>query len=152
MRLIRHLRRLADDRRGSMAIETAIVAPVLALMSVGAFQVSAMVARQSELQSAVAEAEAIVLAVPPTTQAQIDTVKSVIMASTGLPTSKVTVSKVYRCDSIETYAVSAAACGTTAEVSTFLRIYMTDTYTPQWTELGVGEPLVYRVTRTIQLS
>ena len=152
MRLNRHLRRLADDRHGSMAIETAIVAPVLALMSVGAFQVSAMVARQSELQSAVAEAEAIVLAVPPTTQAQIDTVKSVIMASTGLPTSKVTVSKVYRCDSIETYAVSAAECGATAEVSTFLRIYMTDTYTPQWTELGVGEPLVYRVTRTIQLS
>ena len=152
MRLNRHLRRLADDRHGSMAIETAIVAPVLALMSVGAFQVSAMVARQSELQSAVAEAEAIVLAVPPTTQAQIDTVKSVIMASTGLPSSKVTVSKVYRCDSIETYAVSAAECGATAEVSTFLRIYMTDTYTPQWTELGVGEPLVYRVTRTIQLS
>ena len=54
----RHLATLLRDTRGAMLIETAIVAPVLVLMSLGAFQVSTMVARQSELQSAVAEASA----------------------------------------------------------------------------------------------
>ncbi|MCB2056947.1 MAG: pilus assembly protein, partial [Novosphingobium sp.] len=39
-----------------MLVETAIVAPVLVLMSMGAFQVSQVVARQTELQGAAAEA------------------------------------------------------------------------------------------------
>ena len=38
----RHLKR---DQQGAMVIETAIVAPVLVLMALGAFQVSQLVAR-----------------------------------------------------------------------------------------------------------
>lgn len=145
-------RRLARDRRGSMAIETAIVAPVLILLSVGGFQVSAMVARQSELQSAAAEAEAIALAVNPQTQEQIDTIEEVIMASADLPDASVTITTVFRCNSDANYVASAAACATSDEVSTFLQIFMTDTYTPQWTHLGIGEAMTYRLTRTVQLS
>ena len=50
------------DRRGTMAIETTIVAPVLALMAIGSFEVGSMVSRQQELQSAASEAESIILA------------------------------------------------------------------------------------------
>ena len=62
---MRGFRTLLRDARGSMAIETAIVAPVLAMLSVGGFEVSAMVARQTELQSAASEAEGIALAASP---------------------------------------------------------------------------------------
>ena len=54
------LPKLKRDERGAMMIETAIVAPVLILMSMGAFQVSQVVARQTELQNAAAEASAII--------------------------------------------------------------------------------------------
>jgi len=49
------LARLARDERGAMLIETAFIAPVLILMSLGAFQVSQVVARQTELQEAAAQ-------------------------------------------------------------------------------------------------
>lgn len=54
-------RRLAADQTASMAIETALVTPVLVVMTLGGFEASAMVARQSELQSAVAEATSLSL-------------------------------------------------------------------------------------------
>ena len=148
----RVLRDLADDRRGSMVIETAIVAPVLVLMAVGSFQVSAMVSRQSELQSAAAEATAIALATHPTTQAQVDTIKSVIRASTGLADNQVTIAWKYRCGTTASYVATSGTCGTGVEESTFLQITMTATYTPLWTSFGVSSPLNYNVVRTVQLG
>ena len=70
---IAYLRR---DARGSVAIETAIVAPVLVLLALGTFDVSQMVSRQDDLQSAAAEAEAIVQASPPKDSAARDTVRA----------------------------------------------------------------------------
>ncbi|OZA93393.1 MAG: hypothetical protein B7X57_05165 [Erythrobacter sp. 34-65-8] len=46
------------DRRGSIAIETALVAPVLAVLALGSFEVGSLVSRQHELQTAAAEGEA----------------------------------------------------------------------------------------------
>ena len=54
--------RLLRCARGAFAIETALVAPLLALMSIGTFEVGTMVSRQQELQSAASEAESIILA------------------------------------------------------------------------------------------
>ena len=50
------------DNRGSVVVETALIAPVLALMSVGAFQVSQAVARQHELQTGADDAASLALA------------------------------------------------------------------------------------------
>ena len=132
-----------------MAIETAIVAPVLLLMSLGAFQISAVVARQNELQSAAAEAEAIALAAP---LVENTTIKSIIMASAGLSPDQVTVNTVYRCSNDEDFTTHPESCASAAETSTFLKIYMTDTYAPRWVQFGLGETLTYHVTRTVQLS
>ena len=146
------LRRLRRDQRGAIAIETAVVAPVLALMSVGAFQVSAMVARQSELQSAAAEAEAIALASPPDTVAERNTLKQIIMASARLDADQVTLVEKFRCNSAANLVDSSGTCATGDEISTFVQITITDTYTPQWTHFGVGEPLDYNLVRTVQVS
>jgi Flp pilus assembly protein TadG len=144
--------RLASDRAGSMAIETAIVAPVLLLLSLGAFQVSMMVARQSELQSAAAEAGAIVMAVKPTTAAQLAAIERVVESSSGLAPDQVTITRIYRCGTSAAYTETSTACGSEEEVSTFLRVAMTDRYTPEWARFGVGRPLTYRVTRMVQVS
>lgn len=146
------VRRLWAEPRGSTAVETAIVAPVLALLSLGAFQVSYMVARQNELQSAAAEAAAIVLISPPETSAEISEIADVIRESTGLGADQVAVTRVHRCGMAASYVSDAGACAPGEEVSTFLMIRMTDTYAPEWTKFGVGEPLTFDIRRTVQVS
>jgi len=152
MKLRELLSRLRQDREGAMVIETALVAPVLVLMSLGAYQVSGIVARQSELQSAAAEAGAIALASPPDTIAKRTVLKNVVMASSGLPANKVTVSVVYRCDAQTSFSNSATSCGTSGFVSSFVRIQLQDTYTPQWTRFGVGQPITYNVVRYVMIG
>ena len=106
------LKRLGADNSGVFAIETAIVAPLLLLMSLGAYQISMLVARQTELQSALAEAEAIALASDPDTSAERWILQNVIMTSTGLPEANVTVEEAYRCGDSSTYTSSATSCAT----------------------------------------
>lgn len=152
MKLREFLSRLRQDREGAMVIETALVAPVLVLMSLGAYQVSGIVARQSELQSAAAEAGAIALASPPDTISKRAVLKNVVMASSGLPADKVTVSVVYRCDAQTSFSNSATSCGTSGFVSSFVRIQLQDTYTPQWTRFGVGRSINYNVVRYVMIG
>lgn len=144
------LKRLRDDREGAMVIETAIVAPLLVLMSLGAFQISAIIARQSELQSAAAEGAAIALASAPDTIAKRVTLKNVLVASTGLAADKVTVTQVFRCGNTTTYSTNGTNCGSGEVISSYVRIQLTDTYTPAWTEFGVGSPLNFNVVRYVQ--
>lgn len=146
--LPRLFQRLRDDREGAMVIETALVAPLLVLMSLGAFQISAIIARQSELQSAAAEGAAIALASPPDTLAKRATLKNVLVASTGLSANNVTVTEAFRCGSSTTFSNNGSNCGSQV-VSSYVRIQLTDTYTPAWTEFGVGSPLNYSVVRYV---
>ena len=55
------LQRLLADKRGTMVVETALVAPVLILLAIGGFQLSDLVARQHNLELAAAMAEQIAL-------------------------------------------------------------------------------------------
>lgn len=151
MRLPHFIRRLAGETRGAMAIETAIIAPVLICLSVGGFEVSSMVARQSELQSAAAEAASIVRAVPPETSTQRNTIHDVLTVSTGLNDEDVTVAEIYRCGTSTDY-VTTNSCLETEHTSTYIRVTLTDTYTPTWTSFGVGGPIDYNVVRTVQIS
>ena len=145
LRLLAHLR---HETRGTMVIETAIVAPVLVMMSLGAFDASRMVARQNELQQAVAEAGQIALASKPDTQAKRDTIKSIIRTSTGLAASNVTVTNEYRCNATAT-RVATNTCAGGDTVTTYLKIVVTDTYTPVWNDFGIGSALNYSLTRMV---
>ncbi len=144
--IFRNLRR---DRDGAMVIETALVAPVLVLMSLGAYQVSGVIARQSELQSAASEGAAIALASAPDTSAKRTVLKNVMVASTGLSASQVTVTQAYRCDTDTAYVVSLHSCHDGDFASHFVRIHLSDTYTPTWTRFGIGSPINYNVTRYV---
>lgn len=142
-------RRLRGESDGAMAIETAIVAPTLILLTLGSYQVSSAVARQTELQGAAAEAVAIALAAAPDTDAKRITVEQVIEASTGLAADKVSVSAAYRCDNSSSLVTSPDSCSSAKVISSFVRIDLRDTYTPAWTRFGMGSPIDLNVTRYV---
>ena len=150
--MIRALSSLWGDRTGTVAIETALVAPILALLSVGAYQVSALVTRQQELQSGAAEAAAIALAQTPTTEAARTTLRDIVRTSLNLPEGQVQVTNQFRCGTSETYVNLISDCASGDIVSTYLRIEITDTVVPNWTSFGIGEPISFDVVRTVQIS
>jgi Flp pilus assembly protein TadG len=145
-------RKLGADRRGVTAIETALILPPMLMLSLGSFDVSRMIARQNELQKAANEASDIALAANPDNDSRRATVKSIIMASTGLTTDKVTVSAVYRCGTNVDFVTSPTSCTTGSVYSTYVRVVITDTYTPMWTTFGLGGPVSYSITRQVQTS
>jgi Flp pilus assembly protein TadG len=144
--------RLARASDGTMAIETAFVAPVLVVMCLGGFEASRIVSRNTELRTALAEAGDIAIASPPDSQERIDAVEDIVEASTDLDDGDVTVTQKFRCDNDDAFVEAEADCGATAVVSSFLEISVADTYDPAWTEFGIGEPIALAVTRTVQVS
>lgn len=144
--------RLIKDVSGAMAVETAVVAPVLVLLSLGAYQVSTMVARQSELQSAIGVAESVALATVPDTADEQTTLKQIVSTTTGLPVANITVTPTYRCNAADTLVTALNLCPAGAKVSYYLKVVVTDTYKPIWREFGVGSDVTLRLERMIQYS
>lgn len=149
--MTKRLARLLSETNGTVVVETAIVLPVLAMLVLGGFEVSRIVARNSELQSAASEAAAIVLANPPGDATERNTIKSIVESASGSSTN-VTLTPKYRCNADVNLVAAATACATTDEISEFLEIRMTDTYTPIWTGFGVGKPVKFDITRRVQVS
>lgn len=145
---------LRRQTRGSVVIETAIIAPMLILLALGSFDVSKLVARQSELQTAAAEALAIVQAAVPQDADDRDEIADVLRASlnpgNSNPNVTVQVDEIYRC--ADGPFVTVNNCGTGVQVSNYIKITLTDTYTPNWTSFGVGSPINYRVVRMVQTA
>lgn len=152
-RLASGLAQLRGDTAGSVVIETAIVAPVLVVLGLGAFDISRMIARQSELQAGSTDVEGIVLAVAGNaTTTNVSTIKSVLMNSLSLSADKVTVVKMYRCTVQAELVTSNSSCGSTDVLSSYIQVTLTDSYNPMWTRFGVGSALNYRLVRTVQVS
>lgn len=146
--------RLCDiwrDSGGAVAVEAALIGPVLVLLGIASFQVSQMIARQAELQSAAAEAAAIALAAEPDTQDERDTVAEIISESTGLDEEQVTLTAMFRCGNTEALATSTDDCGT-AKVSRYIKIDLTQSYQPIWAEYGVGDPISFNITRYVMFK
>lgn len=140
---------LRQDTRGSMLIETAIVAPALMLMCIGGVEVGTMVEKQNRLQAVAEQATEIVMiteADTPEERSDIQEELEEALPSTGT----VSVTPKYRCGT----AAMTTSPGTCEEelLSSYIEIVMTDTYTPTWTEFGIGEPFTYNVVRTVQVS
>ena len=140
------------DENGSVVVETAIVLPVLVLMALGGYEASRIVARENELQSAIAEAAAIVLATIPEDQDDLDEVEAIIEASTGLPAGKVRLVRKFRCNADDVLKDAVDGCDSGATISEFIQLNVWDTYTPTWTQFGVGEDVQYDIRRRIQIS
>ncbi len=148
--------RLLDDSQGTVVIETAFVAPVLILMAIGSFEVSHMVARQHELQSGASEAMAVVLAANVGAHTNTQHLEAMLEGSLDLDEDQVTVTKYYRCNADADFVSSADACdggnngqGADEEhgndedtvVSTYIKLQLSDTYSPIWTKIGVSGDL-----------
>lgn len=144
------VRRLASCKRGTTLIETAILAPVLIMMSIGAFEISRMVARQSELQSSAEQATEIALAVVPDTPQERAAIKAKLMESSGLGAARVDVDPKYRCGSGA--VVSAPPTCSDDSLNSYIFISLSDEYQPVWTEWGFAQSFEYHVTRTVQIS
>lgn len=150
MMLARDLfRRLAREANGTMVIETAIIAPVLVLLSLGAYQVSNLVARQSELQSAMGMAESVALASSIDTADERLTLANIIAVSTGLKANQITVAERFRCNSSAERVIATSYCTDGDKVSRYVDVTLVDTYEPIWTEFGVGSDIALVVDRQI---
>ena len=145
-------RALGSNQRGAMAVETAILAPALITLAIGGFEISSIVARQTELQSAAAEAAAIVRAALPETAAEREAIRDVLASSTGLAAANVSVIEVYRCFGEDDYTDARLECEDEETTSTFIEVTMSDTYQPVWTEFGLGSAMSFNVSRTIQVG
>lgn len=140
------------DSTGVLAIESAIVAPVLVLMALGTFQVGSMVSRQQELQSGASDVTAIILAAANGPGTSSDDIKTVIKSSLNLTDSQVTLEQRYRCGAATTLTDDPSSCATGTQVSEYVLLELTDIYTPLWAKFGVGAPFTYTVNRTIQIK
>ena len=144
--------RIRHDETGSIVVETAIVLPVLIMMMLGGFEASRIISRENELQIAVAEAAAIVLAAIPEDQSDLDDVELIIESSTGLPAGKVRLEKRYRCNADASLTTDVTTCPAGAVISEFIHLNVWDSYTPLWTEFGIGRTVDYDIRRRIQIS
>lgn len=145
------LHALLQDLRGSMAIETAIVAPVLILMALGTFEAGTIVSRQHELQSGAAEGEIIAMAAAQGAATNADQIRAIIADSLDLSVDKVTVTRMYRCDISSNRVSTKDSCPQNSVITSYVRIEIKDTYTPVWTQFGVGGPVDLQVNRMVLL-
>lgn len=150
--LRRRLGHLTHSGDGSVVIEFALLAPLLALFGLGTVDLTRMVARRTALQSALSESTQIVLAASPDNDAKLVALKSVLATTTGVPSANIAITTVYRCGVDTTYVSLPGYCSVTGEVGKYLQIRITDTFTPIWTQFGVGGPITSSMQRTIQLS
>lgn len=146
------LNRLRADKRGAAIVETAITAPILALMALGSYDISKAVSRQTELQNAAGQAVEIALATPPETTQQQTTLRNILRTTTGLTDSHVMITMKYRCGANTSLVGSSSNCDSGVSISKYLEVKLTDTYTPQWTAWGVGKPISLDVTRMVMIG
>jgi Flp pilus assembly protein TadG len=153
--------RLTKDTRGVALIEFAFMTPIVASLCLGAFDVAMLVARQTELQEAAAEAATIAMAMDSfaTDDTEADDrlvrrgkVEAVARQASGLPDHNVSVVEKVRCGNSATLQSNQATCASGVEESRLLTIDLQDTYTPLWTSFGVGEPIDLHLTRTVQIG
>ena len=155
----RSLSLLVADLRGTMAVETAVVAPVLLVLSLGTFEVGTMVSRQHELQSAASEAEAIALAANQGAETSTEQIGTILKKSLGLDAEQVSIKRYYRCGAEAELTEDIEDCRGEEDdpdddlvPASYIEIDLDDTYTPVWVGFGVGSPFNYNVTRMVQLS
>ena len=149
---MRALANLIGCTRGTAVIETALIAPVLAIMAIGTFEAGTMVQKQQELQSAASEAEAIILAAAAGSGVSSTQLKDLLSASTGLPKTNITLAAKFRCNNSDSLVNSASTCGSGQRAYEFVQATFTSRYTPTWAQFGLGSAFDYTVTRTIQVG
>lgn len=147
-----HWLKLKRDERGAVLIETAIIAPVLLVMSIGAYDVSRGVARQTELQEVTAEFAAIAMARESVGQTEIEQMKEIAVASARVDENAIEIVENVKCGIAPDVYDASYLCPGSEEQSRLLTIAIEATYVPTWTNFGVGRPINLSVTRSVQIQ
>lgn len=150
--LFTQMRGLIRDKKGAVVIEAAFIIPILGTMALGGFEASMIVSRQTEMQSAAAEAVAATLARVPDEASERNALEAIIESSTGLAADQVTLDQKFRCNSDPDLLDDTTTCGDTAVISEYVVINMTDSYTPIWADFGIGNTINYDITRRVQIA
>ena len=145
-------RRLRAERRGTMTIETAIVAPVLIILTLGIFEVGKIVARQHELQTTANEAAMIVLTANQGPTVELTKIKEIVRASVDLEADQISVTKEYRCALNAGRVKLKGSCPTSGNITEYILIEVTDKYVPTWTAFGIGKEINFSIDRTVQVT
>lgn len=152
------------EDRGSVLIETAFVAPALVALTLGGVEIGSMFARQTQLQQVASNAMEIVLTSAPKTEAEgatlinqvrnyAATASDLTPVTTSTPTlGQVAVYKRYRCGNNSTRQATYGCSNESQTISTFIVIYMRDSYSPVWNEFGIGQEFTYDIKRTVQIG
>jgi Flp pilus assembly protein TadG len=151
MRKGRPLCKLLRDAVGTMAIETALIAPLLAMMALGVFEVSRIVSREQQLQSAANEASEIILAAAGGSGIASTDLEDILETSLGLDPNDLVIAARYRC-ATGSISTTVPNCGTGQQLYTYAHLTVTASYSPMWTNFGVGSPINYSIQRTVQIS
>lgn len=164
------LRNLRDDRHGSALIETAFIAPVLILMSLGGVEVANMVKRHHELQNAASKAAEIMMVAYPEDEAALAAVMQQLAVEieddTGLTTTVIGptvdpdetkddvgyVMTRYRCGNSQNFKKIDGGCTDSPNAERFVVFLLRDKYTPVWTDFGIGDDRQFRVERSVQIG
>ena len=143
----RPMRNLARNQRGSVIIELAFIAPILATMIVGIVDLSAAYGRKLVLEQA---AQRAVEKIMQTTGEDTvdDTIRNEAAAAAGIPVSQVTVAFTMTCAGVVTNYATQCTDNTT-EVR-YIEISLWDTYTPiiPATFTGMNSDGTYTLTAT----
>lgn len=137
---------------GAVVIETAIAAPILALLALGTFDLSKIVARQMELQSCAHQAEELALASNWGANNDVNVIATILAESFDLRDDQIDVAKRYRCQADGPLIEDSAACGEDVQASAYVQITLRDTYQPLWTQFGIGSAHSFDLVRLVRLS
>ncbi|NTZ41646.1 pilus assembly protein [Altererythrobacter sp. SALINAS58] len=148
--------RLLRNSSGTVIIETAIVAPVLALLALGAFEIGSIASRYQVLESGAAESEMIMLTFADGGVKDTSKMEQVIAASLNIAgaeaADKVQIETRFRCNTETVTYASRSSCATDDLVSEMLILNLRDRYTPTWTSFGVGSPVDFNIERSVQVE
>jgi hypothetical protein len=65
----------------------------------------------------------------------------------------VQITQLFRCDAAATTTTNSSTCtDTTKPIYQYVKLTLTDSYTPLWTSFGVGHTISYNVVRTVQTA
>lgn len=152
MMMTRFFKQLAADHRGTMTIETAIVAPALVIMALGIFEAGSVVARQHELQTSANEAAMIVLTANQGPEVELSEMKAIIRESIDVSDQELTLSREYRCALSNGRVKDKGNCPTTGTITSYVIITVNDTYTPTWTAFGIGSDINFKIDRSVLIG
>lgn len=134
-----------------MIVETALITPLLLIMSIGAYDVSRLIARQTELQEVASEVAAIAMA-QVAADRNLDQLQDIAVAAANVDDDKVSITEFVKCGTSTDLQAAGHECPEGEETSTMLVIDIDDTYVPYYSNFGVKHRVELNISRSVQVS